>query len=209
TTSNPINTTTMTNVAQSVVDENLPQLLYSRGGSHVTNVLAFDKKDFISWNVRFLVFLDGPEPYLLKTLEDGPFVPMVDTMPATTEPINTTNTTNVSQVLLMRTSLNFLIQEEGLISQVFLILTKRISRVGKLDYKGKYKGLKAKMVVLTKRINDMTKGKSEKGKKDKEKSEKGLLAESFDWDDEFVSSNDEGITKIKAFMAIAEDDPLV
>ncbi|GJV76069.1 retrovirus-related pol polyprotein from transposon TNT 1-94 [Tanacetum coccineum] len=48
------------------------------------------------------------------------------------------------------------------------------------DYKGKYKGLKDKIVVLTKRIDDITKGKSEKGKKDKEKSENGLLAESFD-----------------------------
>nr|GEX34273.1 hypothetical protein [Tanacetum cinerariifolium] len=76
TNTNPINTTTMTNGAQSVVDENLPQLLDSRGGSHVINVLAFDKENFISWNVRFLLFLDGLEPYLLKTLEDGPFVPM-------------------------------------------------------------------------------------------------------------------------------------
>nr|GEU34432.1 aluminum-activated malate transporter 12-like [Tanacetum cinerariifolium] len=59
-----------------VVDENLPQLLDSRGGSHVTNIPAFDKEDLTSWKVRFLVFLDGLEPYLLKTLEDGPFVPM-------------------------------------------------------------------------------------------------------------------------------------
>nr|GEZ80402.1 hypothetical protein [Tanacetum cinerariifolium] len=58
-----------------------------------------------------------------------------------------------------------------------------------------------------KRIDDMTKGKSKKGKKDKEKSKKGLLAESFDWDDEYVSSDDERSTKIRAFMAIAEDEP--
>ncbi|GJT17175.1 retrovirus-related pol polyprotein from transposon TNT 1-94 [Tanacetum coccineum] len=77
------------------------------------------------------------------------------------------------------------------------------------DYKGKYKGLKVEMVVPTKRIADMTKGKSEKGKKEKEKSEKGLLAEPFDWDDESVSSDDEGSTKIRAFMAIVEDEPLV
>ncbi|GKD99513.1 retrovirus-related pol polyprotein from transposon TNT 1-94 [Tanacetum coccineum] len=50
TTSDPINTTTMTNLAQS--------------------------EDFTSWKVRLLVFLDGLEPYLLKTLEDGPFVSM-------------------------------------------------------------------------------------------------------------------------------------
>nr|GEY05945.1 zinc finger, CCHC-type [Tanacetum cinerariifolium] len=60
-----------------VVDENLPQLLDSRGGSHVTNVPAFEKEDFTSWKVRFLVFLDGLEPYILNTLEDGPFVPML------------------------------------------------------------------------------------------------------------------------------------
>ncbi|GKD68079.1 retrovirus-related pol polyprotein from transposon TNT 1-94 [Tanacetum coccineum] len=65
------------------------------------------------------------------------------------------------------------------------------------------------MVVLTKRIDDITNGKSKKGKKDKENSEKGLLAESFDWDIESVSSDDEGSTKIRAFMAIVEDEPSV
>nr|GEX08865.1 hypothetical protein [Tanacetum cinerariifolium] len=59
-----------------VVDENLPQLLDSRGGSHVTNIPDFDKEDFTSWKVRFLVFLNGLKPYLVKTLEDRPFVPM-------------------------------------------------------------------------------------------------------------------------------------
>ncbi|GKD54953.1 hypothetical protein Tco_1288340 [Tanacetum coccineum] len=48
TTIDPINTTTTTNIAQSAVDENLPQLLDSRGGSHVTNIPAFDKEDFTS-----------------------------------------------------------------------------------------------------------------------------------------------------------------
>ncbi|GKA54022.1 hypothetical protein Tco_0752971 [Tanacetum coccineum] len=72
-TNDPINTTNTTNVSQCVVDENLPQLLDSRGGSHVTNVPAFDKEDFTSWKVRFLVFLDGLEHYFLKTLEDEPF----------------------------------------------------------------------------------------------------------------------------------------
>ncbi|GJV65584.1 retrovirus-related pol polyprotein from transposon TNT 1-94 [Tanacetum coccineum] len=75
TTTDPINTTTTTNVSESVADENLPQLLDSRGGSHVINVPAFDKEDFTSWKVKFLVFLGGLKSYLLKTLEDGPFVP--------------------------------------------------------------------------------------------------------------------------------------
>nr|GEV00624.1 hypothetical protein [Tanacetum cinerariifolium] len=47
-----INTTTTTNVAQIFVDENLPQLLDSKGGFHVTNVPEFDKEDFTSQKVR-------------------------------------------------------------------------------------------------------------------------------------------------------------
>ncbi|GJT28788.1 retrovirus-related pol polyprotein from transposon TNT 1-94 [Tanacetum coccineum] len=71
-----INNTTTTNVAQNVVDENLPQLLDSRGGSHVTNVHEFDEEDFSSWKDRFLIYLDGLEPYLLEIVENGPFVPL-------------------------------------------------------------------------------------------------------------------------------------
>ncbi|GKA73764.1 hypothetical protein Tco_0780066, partial [Tanacetum coccineum] len=36
-----------------------------------------------------------------------------------------------------------------------------------------------------------------------------LIAESFDWDEESVCSEDEGTTKIRAFMAISEDEPSV
>ncbi|GKD22437.1 hypothetical protein Tco_1224140 [Tanacetum coccineum] len=77
------------------------------------------------------------------------------------------------------------------------------------DYNGKYKGLKAEMAILSQRIDDLTQGKNEKGRSEKGKSKKGLIAESFDWNDESVSSDDEGTTKIKAFMAIAEDEPSV
>ncbi|GKG15082.1 hypothetical protein Tco_0354682, partial [Tanacetum coccineum] len=58
-------------------------------------------------------------------------------------------------------------------------------------------------------IDDLTKGKSEKGKNEKGKSENSLIAESFDWDEESISSEDEGTTNIRAFMAIAEDEPSV
>ncbi|GKG63792.1 hypothetical protein Tco_0645185, partial [Tanacetum coccineum] len=43
---------------------------------------------------------------------------------------------------------------------------------------------------------------SEKGKKEKEKSEKSLIAKSFDWDDESLSSDVERSTKIRSFKAI-------
>ncbi|GJW54471.1 retrovirus-related pol polyprotein from transposon TNT 1-94 [Tanacetum coccineum] len=325
------NTTTTPNVAQNAVDENLPQLLDSRGGSHVTNVPAFNKEDFTSWKVRFLVFLDGLEPYLLKTLEDGPFVPMPSLSTSENPCLNVkingqmlrvcktakemwndlilahegpsdTRDTKIAALRLkfnafkslegekvngtftrlkcllndlenngvtipqaevnatfdsdsgvekdQRTSNEFMADldaeyhERALLANQkrfykrsdrdcpshktstpsypslnnsfnkskpytpsFNQTSSQNSGNHQKDYKRKYKGLKAEMVVLTKRIDDMTKGKSEKGKKEKEKSEKGLFAESFDWDDESVSLDDEGSTKIRAFMAIAEDEP--
>nr|GEY70785.1 retrovirus-related Pol polyprotein from transposon TNT 1-94 [Tanacetum cinerariifolium] len=76
------------------------------------------------------------------------------------------------------------------------------------DYKGKYKGLKAEMDVLSQRIDELTKRKNDKGNGDKEKSDKGLVVESINWDDEYVSS-EKRTTKFKAFMTILKDEPSV
>ncbi|GKC71254.1 hypothetical protein Tco_1117137 [Tanacetum coccineum] len=65
------------------------------------------------------------------------------------------------------------------------------------------------LLTNQKRIDDLTKGTSKKGKNEKGKSKKGLIAESFDWDEESVSSKDEKTTRIRAFMAIVEDEPSV
>ncbi|GKA69574.1 retrovirus-related pol polyprotein from transposon TNT 1-94, partial [Tanacetum coccineum] len=296
-TTDPINTTNTTNVSQSVVDENLLQLLDSRGGCHVTNVPTFNKEDFTSWKVRFLVFLDGLEPYLLKTLEDGPFVPMStkemwndlilahegpsdtrDTKIAALrlkfnafksledEKVNGTLTINKasnSKALIsnhqfqdsdsdveedQRTNnefmadLNVEYHERALLANQNRFY-KRSGRIrstrkpldktketcfacGKLShfqkdcpshktstpsYPSSNNSFK-KSKPYTPSFNQnplRTLEKSEKGKKDKEKSKKGLLAESFDWDDESISSDDEGNTKIRAFMVITEDEPSV
>ncbi|GJY24476.1 retrovirus-related pol polyprotein from transposon TNT 1-94, partial [Tanacetum coccineum] len=37
----------------------------------------------------------------------------------------------------------------------------------------------------------------------------GLVAESFDWDEESVSRKDKGVTMVKAFMAITKDEPSI
>ncbi|GJZ36232.1 hypothetical protein Tco_0582049 [Tanacetum coccineum] len=67
------------------------------------------------------------------------------------------------------------------------------------DYKGKYKALKAKLVLVTKKIDVVSKNKSEKG----------LVAKSYNWDKESLSFEDEGVTRVKAFMAIANDEPVM
>ncbi|GJT39132.1 hypothetical protein Tco_0938997 [Tanacetum coccineum] len=41
------------------------------------------------------------------------------------------------------------------------------------------------------------------------KSDTGLVLESFDWVEESLSSKDEGVTRVKEFMTIAEDEPAV
>ncbi|GKD64066.1 hypothetical protein Tco_1306174 [Tanacetum coccineum] len=233
-----INTTTTTNVSQSVVDENLPQLLDSRGGSHVTNVPAFDKDIIISclpndvmksvikcktakemWND--LIFAhEGPSNTrdtkiaalrlkfnAFKSLEGEKVNGTFTRLKCLLNDLENNGVT-IPQTEVNSTFVNSLPRKWLSMNQTQRA-NNSIKNEMKLDYnyKGKYKGLKAEMVVLTKRIDDMTKGKSEKGKKDKEKSEKGLLAESFDWDNESVSSDDERSTKIRAFMAIAEDEP--
>ncbi|GKA51667.1 hypothetical protein Tco_0744863 [Tanacetum coccineum] len=262
---------TTPNVAQNTVDENLPQLLNSRGGFHVTNVPAFDKEHFTSWKVRFLVFLDDLEPYLIKTMEDGPFIPM-SSLSTSKNPLPKlqnckemwndlipfdTRDTKIAALRLKFNSFKSLEGEKvnGTFTRLKCLLNdlenngdsdsdveedqrtnnefmadlnaeyyerallanqKRFyKRSGRntgnhqKDYKGKYKGLKIEMAVLTKRIDDLTKGKSEKGKNEKGMSEKGLIAESFNWDDESVSLEDERTTKIRVFMTIAEDEPSV
>ncbi|GJT08325.1 hypothetical protein Tco_0842787, partial [Tanacetum coccineum] len=67
------------------------------------------------------------------------------------------------------------------------------------DYRGKYKALKSKVAILTKKIDAMYKNKSKKR----------LVVESFDWDEESLSSEDEGVTRVKSFMAIIEDETVV
>nr|GEU74265.1 retrovirus-related Pol polyprotein from transposon TNT 1-94 [Tanacetum cinerariifolium] len=59
------------------------------------------------------------------------------------------------------------------------------------------------------RIDDLTKENSKKGKNKKGKSDKGLIAESFDCGEESISLEDERTTKIRAFMAIDEDESSV
>lgn len=63
------NTMTTTNVNHNIDDnlDNLPQLLDSRGGSQASNVPKFDVTNFNSWKIRFLVHLEGLEPYLLDS----------------------------------------------------------------------------------------------------------------------------------------------
>nr|GEU76735.1 retrovirus-related Pol polyprotein from transposon TNT 1-94 [Tanacetum cinerariifolium] len=279
TTTDPINTTTITNLSQSVVDENLPQLLDSRGGSHVTNVPAFDKEDFT---------------------KDGPFVPMSslstseNPFPKRQNQWSNAESHLANQDKRLKSIIISCLPNDGMKSVIKCKTAKEMWNDLILAYKGPsdirnnkiealrlkfnaFKSLEGKKVNgtftrLKCLLNDLeNKGvtipqaevnatfvnslprkwlsdsdsdveedlrssnefiadlnaeyherallanqkrfyKRERVKKErrkKENSKKGLLAESFDWDDESVSSDNEGSTKIRAFMAIVEDEPSI
>ncbi|GKB09289.1 retrovirus-related pol polyprotein from transposon TNT 1-94 [Tanacetum coccineum] len=312
-----VNTTTTTNVAQTVVDENLPQLLDSRGGSHVTNLPEFDKENFTSWKVRFLVFLDGLEPYLLKTLEDGSFIPMSslstydNPLPKCQNQWSNAESRLANQDKRLKSIIKSFLLNDVMKSVIKCKIAKETWNDLILTHEGPFHTSDTKIAALRLKFNDFKSLEGEKvngtftrlkcllndlennsviipqakvnatfvnslprkwlsmnqtqrannsikmiagllysdsdveedqrtinefmadlnaeyherallanqkrfykrsrrkGKNEKGKSDKGLIAESFDWDEESVSSKYEGTTKIKAFIAIAEDEPSV
>nr|GEU74514.1 hypothetical protein [Tanacetum cinerariifolium] len=207
-TTDPINTTNTTNVSQSVVDENLSQLLDSRGGSHVTNVLAFDKEDFTSWKVsdsdvkkeqrtsnEFMADLNAEYHERALLANQKRFYKRYGRVGSARKPLEKTKETCFACGKLGHFQKDYPSHKTSTPSypssnsslNKFKPYTPSFNQTSsqnpsnhQKDYKGKYKGLKAEIAVLTKRIDDMTKGK-----------------------------NDERSTKIRAFMKIAEDEPSV
>nr|GEW02967.1 hypothetical protein [Tanacetum cinerariifolium] len=239
-----INNTAINNVAPIVVDENIPQLLNSKGGlstsenplpkcqnqwSNAESRLANQDK-----RLKSIIIYCLPNDVMKSVIKCKIAKEMWNDIILAHEGSSDTRDTkdNDSDVEEhQRTSNEFMVDlnveyhERALLANQkrfykrsgrFGSARKLIDKsketcftYGKLDYKRKYKGLKAEMAVLTKRIDDLTKGKSEKGKNEKGKNEKVLIAESFNWDEESVSSEGEKTTMIRAFMAITKDEPSV
>ncbi|GJR01649.1 hypothetical protein Tco_0524633 [Tanacetum coccineum] len=68
------------------------------------------------------------------------------------------------------------------------------------DFESKYNKVKAKLALL---CSNASASKSSMIKN------KGLIDEAYEWDEEEVSSDDNETTKLKAFMALADDENLV
>ncbi|GKB94826.1 retrovirus-related pol polyprotein from transposon TNT 1-94, partial [Tanacetum coccineum] len=65
------------------------------------------------------------------------------------------------------------------------------------DFKAKYHKVKARLALLSSSASTLS---SSSGKN------KGLIAETYDWDDEEVSSDENEITKVKALMALNDEE---
>nr|GEX83312.1 retrovirus-related Pol polyprotein from transposon TNT 1-94 [Tanacetum cinerariifolium] len=65
------------------------------------------------------------------------------------------------------------------------------------DFEAKYNKVKAKLAILS---SSASAHSSSSGKN------KGLITETFDWDEEEVSSNENEVTEVKALMALADEE---
>ncbi|GJV31687.1 retrovirus-related pol polyprotein from transposon TNT 1-94 [Tanacetum coccineum] len=256
-------------VAQNVINEDLPQLLNSRGGSHVTNVPNFDVEDFSSWKDRFLVYFDGLEPYLLKVLENGPFCTTAkaiwtdlilahegtsdtrDTkitalrlkfnafkalegekvLPRKWLSMNQTQRANNSikndTLVALYGKYNY---EKGLVDQIYESETSRFSiqassskaLISNTQFQDSDSDVEEDTRSNSEFLDDLNtefhdrellanqkryykrSGRVGSAKKPIDKTKETCFA-----CDKLVSSKDEGVTKVNAFMAIAEDEPSV
>ncbi|GJS37490.1 hypothetical protein Tco_0535872, partial [Tanacetum coccineum] len=207
-TNDTINTTTTTNVAQSVVDENLPQLLDSRGGSHVTNVHAFDKDDF-----------------------------MTNPLPKRQNQWSNAKRLLANQDKRLKSIIIGCLPNDVMKSVIKYKSAKEMWTELFLAYEGPSNTRDTKIATLRLKFNAFMTLKGEKvnGKYTRdsdveednrtsnefladlnvEYQERALLANQKRFykrsgrDDDYVSSEDEGTTTFKAFMAIAEDEPSV
>nr|GEY00430.1 retrovirus-related Pol polyprotein from transposon TNT 1-94 [Tanacetum cinerariifolium] len=205
------NTSPTINVSRSVVDDDLllPQLLDSRGGSHITIVPMFDKDDFTSWKIRDIKIAASRLKFnVVKALKG--------------EKVNGTYTRlkcllndlkNNGVIISQSEDSDSDVEEDNRTSNEFMVNlnVEYHERALLANQKRFYK--RSERVGSARKPIDKSKetcfacGNPRKG--DRGKSDKGLVAESFDWDDESVSSEDKGTIKFNSFMAIAEDEPLV
>ncbi|GJT34462.1 hypothetical protein Tco_0924881 [Tanacetum coccineum] len=153
---------------------------------------GFDVEDFSSWKDRFLVCLDGLKPYLVKILENGPFVAM----------------------LALSTSTNPLTKPQKQWSS-------KDRRLANHDKRLKHIVISCLPNNVMKSVIKCTTAKdSDLDVEEGTRSRSKFLADlNVEFHDRALLANqkrfykwfgrDEGVTKVKAFMAIAEDDPSV
>ncbi|GJW11783.1 hypothetical protein Tco_1577610 [Tanacetum coccineum] len=194
------------------------------GGSHVTNVPAFDKDDFTSWKIKFLVFLDALEPYLITTLVDGLFVPMSNlSTPANPLPKCQNQWSNAESRLVNQDKRLKIIIISCLPNDVMKSVIKYKSAKEMwtelcLAYEGSSNTRDTKIAALRLKFNafkalEDSDSDVEEDNRTSNEFMADLNAEYHEralWQIKVGSQKeDEGTTKFKAFMVIVDDDPSV
>nr|GEX01040.1 hypothetical protein [Tanacetum cinerariifolium] len=166
------------------------------GGSHVKNVPDFDVEDFSSWKDKFLVYLNGLDPYLLEILENKHFDRRLANQDKRLKSIIISCLPNDAMKYLIKCTTaqsrwnDLILAHEGPFD----------TRDTKIDaLRLKFNAFKA-MEGL---IDQIYESETQRTVTLMLKKTQGPV------DEESLSSKDEGVTTVKSFMAILEDETTV
>ncbi|GJR02889.1 hypothetical protein Tco_0525873 [Tanacetum coccineum] len=141
-------------------------------------------------------YLTGMEPYYIKCIKDGPFHPKTaedDIM----ESVIRCETTKATWTDLVHSFEDFQENSDDESSQPAQN-SQNEQKIQK-DYNTKYKKMKVKLLLLEASPSTYQNPKTFQSKN------KGLVAETFDWDEEEVANNEE-LTQVKVLMALGDDE---
>nr|GEX39935.1 hypothetical protein [Tanacetum cinerariifolium] len=214
----------------------VPQTLEYRGGQlNAAHVLEVE--NFTNWKKSFMCHSIGIEPYFKNIIKNGPFIPMTagQRKPENQWTGDERKATNLDQQLKSlimsdfqdspddeehtRSSHEYLNDlEEEYQARDLLAKSKRFFKKVTLstktlsspqhkpklrptkDFEAKYKKFKAKLALLS------LSASASKASMIKNKS---LIAESYEWDEEEVSSNDNEMMEVKVLMELTEENDAV
>ncbi|GJT57960.1 hypothetical protein Tco_0993014 [Tanacetum coccineum] len=176
---------------------NVPRLVDKKGGSYAAIAPKLESRKFNKWKNRMICYLAGMEPYYLKCIKDGPFQPKTaegDDKPESqwTPDERKDSQENSDDEVDERSS-------EEYLRDLDIEFHERALLANSKHYKDEYKKMKAKLVLLEANPSTSHTLKTFQTKN------KGLVAETFDWDKEEVS-DDEEVTQVKVLMALVDDE---
>ena len=59
-----------------MAESDVPQLVDKKGGNYSASIPRLEAGKFNKWKKRMLCYLTGMEPFYIKCINEGPFVPM-------------------------------------------------------------------------------------------------------------------------------------
>nr|GEU73431.1 retrovirus-related Pol polyprotein from transposon TNT 1-94 [Tanacetum cinerariifolium] len=176
------------------------------GGSHVKNVPDFDVEDFSSWKDKFLVYLNGLDPYLLEILENKHFDRRLANQDKRLKSIIISCLPNDAMKYLIKCTTaqsrwnDLILAHEGPFD----------TRDTKIDaLRLKFNAFKAMEGLIDQIYESETQRFTIQSSTSKALISNTCIQDSDSDDEESLSSKDEGVTTVKSFMAILEDETTV
>nr|GEZ52690.1 putative ribonuclease H-like domain-containing protein [Tanacetum cinerariifolium] len=173
------------------------QLVDKKGGSYTDIAPKLEPGKFNKWKKQMLCYLAGMEPYYLKYIKDGPFQPKIAEGDAKPESQWTPDERRVIVQYQRLKSIIMSCLSDDIMESVISCLSAKetwIDLVHSFEADPKiqkdYKKMKSKLALLE------ASPLSSHNPKTFQPKNKGLVAKTFNWDDEYVSDEKE-VTQVK------------